>query len=112
MNNHTKLGFRTATLVLALASVSAGAEDGEGPLPTPRLADGSVNLGLAPGHKGFWGSAGNIFGQGRLRHASNLTVDEIPFQPWARALFDFRERNLHADDPHARCVPAGPVRQV
>ncbi len=113
MNSPSRNSCLAATMLsLALSSASASAQEEAEVMPAPRLPDGSINLGLAPGYKGFWGSSGNIFGQGRLRHPGNPTVDEIPFQPWARALFDFREANLHADDPHSRCVPAGPVRQV
>jgi len=44
---------------------------------------------------------------------SNLNdADRVaPFQPWARALYVRRQRNLLADDPAGRCLPAGGPRQ-
>jgi hypothetical protein len=39
-------------------------------------------------------------------------VDRVaPFQPWSRALYLRRQRNLLADDPAGRCLPAGGPRQ-
>jgi len=34
-----------------------------------------------------------------------------PFQPWAKALYEYRQRNLLKDDPLARCLPPGGPRQ-
>jgi hypothetical protein len=34
-----------------------------------------------------------------------------PFKPWAKALYELRQRNLLKDDPLARCIPAGGPRQ-
>jgi hypothetical protein len=34
----------------------------------------------------------------------------VPFQPWAKALFDFRKLRGGLDDPHSRCQPAGGMR--
>ena len=78
--------------------------------PTPRFADGSVNLGAAPGMKGFWNVfSGNLIGKGGSNLATNLTEDEIPFQPWARALYKYRVSTNGKDDPHTRCIPDGGV---
>ena len=38
-----------------------------------------------------------------------LKVGEIPFQPWARALYDYRQTNQF--EPHTRCKPSGGPRQ-
>jgi hypothetical protein len=38
-----------------------------------------------------------------------LTVSQVPFQPWARALYAFRAENLL--EPHIRCKPSGGPRQ-
>jgi hypothetical protein len=81
-------------------------------LPAPRFANGMVNLGLPPGQKGFWGSSGSIFGRGRLSHETNLLAEELPFQPWAKALYEYRRANNQADDPHSRCVIPGPTRLI
>jgi len=34
---------------------------------------------------------------------------EVPFQPWARALYEYREANLF--EPHTRCKPSGGPRE-
>jgi hypothetical protein len=38
-----------------------------------------------------------------------LTVSQVPFQPWAKALYAFRAENLL--EPHIRCKPSGGPRQ-
>src|SRR5262245_6354861 len=55
--------------------------------PTPHWADGRVNLDAAPGQKGFWNvMQGNVFGKNGTALPTNLTLEEVPFQDWARAL--------------------------
>src|SRR5438132_8351366 len=77
--------------------------------PTPRWSDGRVNLSQVPGIKGFWNvGTGSPIGPAGL--PGNLTIDQVPFQDWARALFDFRRSRGGLDDPHARCQPAGGMR--
>jgi hypothetical protein len=34
-----------------------------------------------------------------------------PFLPWAKAVYEYRQRSLLKDDPFARCVPPGGPRQ-
>jgi hypothetical protein len=34
-----------------------------------------------------------------------------PFKPWAKALYEYRQRTLLKDDPMARCIPPGGPRQ-
>jgi len=69
--------------------------------PTPRTADGKVILGGAtPSEKGVWlpgGGGGQTLG------------DDIPMQPWARAVLDDRRKNQL--EPHTRCKPSGVTRQ-
>jgi hypothetical protein len=101
------------TLLGAATYVQAAAQEApKSTKPTPRLSNGQVNLGLPPGEKGFWGNSGSIYGKGRLSHQSNLTLEELPFQPWAKALYEFRAANNQADDPHSRCLPPGPTRLI
>jgi hypothetical protein len=74
---------------------------------TPRLPDGTPNLGPGPDGLGYWDRGlGPAVGG-----ASFPPPDEIPFQPWARALFDFRQKTMAVDDPHVRCAPPGGPRQ-
>ena len=68
--------------------------------PTPHWPDGRVNLGPLPGEKGVWeGNAGatlatNINGgldNPAMNLPTNLKISEVPFQPWARAIYDYRQ---------------------
>lgn len=72
--------------------------------PAPRSADGRILLGGAtPAQKGVWlpqGVVATSFGP----------VEQIPFQPWAKALYV--DRQSHRLEPHARCKPSGAVRQM
>lgn len=85
--------------------------------PTPRRADGKVNMGPFPGETGMWLPFNG--GNERLVNPDNITVEataqfagrpkvsEVPFQQWARALYNFRRANQL--EPHTRCKPsAGP----
>jgi hypothetical protein len=87
--------------------------------PTPRYPDGKVRFDSEPGHKGYWGKASvsSLFEKG-----VQVAMDEkgllasiadaprvAPFQPWALALYEHRQRNGLKDDPVRACIsPAGP----
>jgi hypothetical protein len=70
--------------------------------PAPRSASGKMLLGGAPGQKGLWTP---------LFSTANpiLEFDQVPFQPWARALYV--DRQHHELEPHARCKASGVARQ-
>lgn len=115
----TALAAAAAMLFLMDASASAqGKNKGKRrpPLPTPHWEDGTVRLGPLAGEKGVWnGSAGTNLLRSRIDNGvlnlpTNLPVGEVPFQPWARALFDLRTERLTADDPHVRCKASGGPR--
>lgn len=89
----------------------------------PRMADGKANLS-APAPKttngradlsGIWeiSEAQSAYGP-FASHFMDLAVDlkpgEAPFQPWAKALSQQRQANLHKDDPLARCLSPGVPR--
>ncbi|PWU10648.1 MAG: hypothetical protein C5B51_03960 [Terriglobia bacterium] len=86
--------------------------------PTPHMPDGHVMLGPLPGEKGLWsGMAGTTLATNArgldnpgMNLPSNLKVADVPFQDWARALYDYRQAKLTADDPHVRCKPSGGAR--
>jgi len=67
--------------------------------PAPRLPNGK------PDFSGSWSPDDNKY----LRDiASDLKPDGVPFQPWARALFDQRKDGSHSlEDPDAHCLPQG-----
>jgi hypothetical protein len=80
--------------------------------PTPRWPDGHPMLSAPPGEIGYWNSGtGGLTGKNGNNLPTNLEIDEVPFQPWARALFDERRRTQSKDDPHVRCVAPGGPRQ-
>ena len=81
--------------------------------PAPRWPDGQVRLGPPAGKKGYWGAASTRVivdnAAGRVAMSpdgllSNLAdLDKVaPFQPWAKALFEHRQRTLLKDDPLGR----------
>ena len=92
------------------------------PAPAPRWPDGRVRLGPPAGKKGYWGAAGAkalvensaatvpMTDDGLLLNIAD--ADKVaPFQPWAKALYERRQRGLLKDDPLARCLPPGGPRQ-
>lgn len=103
--------FLVSLLLLALALLRAphaGAQDRvTAPDPTPRLADGTPNFGPGADGRGYWdrGSGPQVGG------ADYPPPEQIPFMPWARALYDYRQSTLAKDDPHVRCAPPGGPRQ-
>jgi hypothetical protein len=67
--------------------------------PPRRTFDGKVDL------SGFWMPADNV--RHLLNLASDMKADEIPLQPWARALYQERIDNNGKDHPGVRCLPSG-----
>lgn len=86
--------------------------------PPPRRPDGRISFAGTPQEVGNWEGppgATMIFNKGRpavpgAALPTNLTVDQVPFQPWAREQYMKRQANLTADDPHTRCKPSGGPR--
>lgn len=82
--------------------------------PTPRRADGKPILGTMPGELALWlpaAGGGERFTNLDSAAASpdKLRTSEIPLQPWARAIYDYRVENQL--EPHTRCKPSGGPRQ-
>jgi hypothetical protein len=107
----------TALALFVSVPVAAGAQAGSGaapappPAPTPRGPDGKVILGAVPGGKGFWNNGlGSLLRTGNRALPTNPTLEEVPFRPWAKAIFEFRRLRGGLDDPHVRCQPAGGLR--
>jgi len=110
----TKTGKKLFTPAVRKAAAPAA--------PAPRWPDGQVRLGPPAGKKGYWGTAStrviveNAAGKvamspdGLLSNLADLGK-VAPFQPWAKALFEHRQRTFLKDDPLGRCLPAGGPRQ-
>ena len=87
------------------------------PKPTPRWPDGHVYLNSPPGEPGLWVGNGGRLAVNPNSYEPNATrnapihIDDVPLQPWARALTNFRHLNVLADEPHTRCKPSGGPRQ-
>ena len=67
--------------------------------PAPRNAAGRVILG----GKGVWTPSGVGI------TSPILAKEKTPYQPWAAALYDFRQVNEL--EPHTRCKPSGGMRE-
>ena len=89
--------------------------------PAPRWPDGHPRLGPLPGEKGYWAnpSAGGLVEStaGNIRMDADGLLANIadaskvaPFQPWAKGLYEYRQRNLLKDDPMVSCLPPGGPR--
>jgi hypothetical protein len=88
--------------------------------PTPRWPDGHPRLGVAPGEQGYWAhpskpslvdiTAGNIRMDSNGLLVNLADADKVaPFQPWAKGLYEYRQRMLLKDDPMLSCLaPGGP----
>jgi len=153
------LSSTAAMLFTALFGVGAqqpGAQPSGGgrgpsgpPQPTPRLADGTPNLGRVPGEKGVWNvpyitNMGEriieedgktyvekhppTFGRGRGRGDAPLgggegtaggggrggakSEPQVPFQPWAAAVYNYNSANNSKYDPEGYCLPPGGPRMM
>jgi hypothetical protein len=123
------------------------------PEATPRLADGTVNLGRLPGEKGVWNvpyitnmgervieadgttaferrmaaGRGARGGRGAGRGDTALgggegttgggrggakSEPQVPFQPWAAAIYDYNSANESKYDPEGYCLPPGGPRMM
>ena len=95
------------------------------PQPTPRLPDGTPNLGRVPGEKGIWNirivlDFGNQVVGHQVRGAMNRgpgtkvggahTQPWVPFMPWSAAIYDYNLKNEAKYDPEGYCLPPGGPR--
>ncbi|MEO8315685.1 MAG: hypothetical protein ABI645_12935 [Pseudomonadota bacterium] len=88
------------------------------PAPAPRWPDGRISFSGSPKDVGNWEGPANasiffdIADGKQVRPAASLatnkSVDEIPFAPGMRKLYDSRAD--HSKDPHSRCKPSGGAR--
>ena len=105
MRNVVAATVGTCALALCSFSQSGAALDANGHPklvstsnePTPRWPDGHPNLGSTPDKKGYWEIRPGGGGGGGTRAA------DIPFQPWARALYQYRTARFSRDSPLLTC---------
>jgi len=83
----------------ASLSLSAQAPAPAAAPPAPRWPDGRVNLGSSPDRKGYWEVRPGLGGLPRAA--------DVPMQPWARALYQYRTSRTDLYPPLVRCKPAG-----
>ena len=117
-----KVPIRLTVLLLALvpAVVTAQGRGRAAPAsaaPAPRWPDGTINLGAAAGARGMWDGGEPLTtipnnyekaaGQAR---PGRVHLDEVPIQPWAKALLDERHARFLADEPYTRCKPSPAAR--
>jgi hypothetical protein len=98
--------------------------------PAPRWPDGQINLGQVSGEPlGLWEAGPTNIPLARPDTATDFglfaadarepadpfmaskpKLSQVPFQPWARALFDYRVQIRN--EPYVRCKPSSGARQV
>jgi len=95
------------SLVSAKSLLAQGRARSAGPSRSaPRFPDGTPNLGITAEEKGLWLPLDRT----DLGRRSTLApVESIPFQPWAKALYE--DRQIHELEPHTRCHASGVARQ-
>ena len=85
--------------------------------PAPRWPDGTINLGAVPGQTGMWDGGeqlttipNNYERPGGRPRPGLVHLDQVPIQPWAKALLDARHARFLADEPYTRCKPSPAAR--
>src|SRR5262245_62982200 len=76
---------------------AAPAADAPPPEPAPHWPDGRVNLGSTSDKKGYWEVRPGLGGMPRAA--------DVPFQPWARALYQYRQSRTDLYPPLVSCKP-------
>ena len=124
-------GFVLTLSALPGASFAQGRGRGQPPAPArpaPRWPDGGPNLGPIAGELGVWlpgnarfadpdeaprGRGGNAAAfpgfAPDARAPQKPKVSEVPWQPWAKGVYDYRLQNQF--EPHTRCKPSGGARE-
>ena len=97
MNTEVR-GVQKVLGVLGVLAVLGATPIAQTAAPTPRFPDGHVNLGSTPDHKGYWEVRPGLGGFPRPA--------DVPLQPWARALAQFRNSKSDLDPPLVRCKPS------
>jgi hypothetical protein len=101
------LAVLASTACFLMAPVTAAEAVKPPPAPTPRLADGTVDLG----GDGTW-ELPYITDMGKQVLGGKVpsTVADVPFLPWSKAMYDHVQANHNAYDPEGFCLPPGGPR--
>src|SRR5262245_50123415 len=85
--------------------------------PAPRWPNGTINLGAPPGQVGMWDGGeplttipSNYERVGGRPRPGMVPLEQVPIQPWAKALLDARHERFLADEPYTRCKPSPAAR--
>ena len=90
--------LKAALSVLIASTVFAQSDDP----PAPRWPNGRVNLGSTPDQKGYWEIRPGLGGFPR--------PETVPFKPWAKAVYEYRQSTFTRDSPLVACKPTpGPA---
>lgn len=123
MNTKYTSRFLLAAAMVALADLAAiDTARAAGSNEVPRRADGTVRLDRVPGEKGYWdnpsatslaekGVTVAFDANGKLKNLADA-AKVAPFQPWALALYKYRQQNNFTDDPMKVCIGPGNPRQM
>ncbi|MEP7313714.1 MAG: hypothetical protein ABI859_14095 [Pseudomonadota bacterium] len=120
MSNAARFAGLAALALLVTACQKQ--ETASATVAAPRYADGVLRLDRAPGEKGYWDSpsqlslveAGvtvDIDANGKLKQPADA-AKVAPFQPWALALYQYRQANDLKDDPMKACIGPGNPRAM
>lgn len=108
--------------LLLAAALICGCDASERARDAPRRADGSILFDRSGDEKGYWdlptavslveaGVTVAMDAQGKLQNLADA-AKVAPFQPWALALYQFRQQNGFEDDPMKVCIGPGNPRQM
>jgi hypothetical protein len=106
-----------AMLVAPLVAGQRGNAQPRPSLPAPRWPDGRINLGAPKGETGLWERRNEHLVinpksyQADATRTARIHIDQVPLQPWARELTNYRHSLSLASEPYTRCKPAGGPRQ-
>jgi hypothetical protein len=92
------MGLKAISRAGLLACLSATSFAQAQPEPAPRWPDGHINLGSTLEKKGYWEVRPGLGGVPRAA--------DVPFQPWARALYQYRASKSDLYPPLVSCKPA------
>src|SRR5688572_27406301 len=103
-----------AGIMIAAIAFPLIAQDAQPPRPArpaPRWPDGKIRLSWPAGEKGLWGGGGRLAVnpnsyEPRTTVNAPIHIDQLPIQPWAKALLDYRHIHFLKDEPYTRCKPS------